>query len=188
MFATVGLASELSYTHRRGNPVQRAMQAFGSTRVGAWFFSKTLAPIDRLLHRATNGRTTLPAVLAGLPVIMVTTTGRKSGLARTTPLISVPIGDDLTLLGTNFGQTSTPAWVFNLEADPHATVEFRGAERSVVARPASDAERTQVWATSAGVYGGYEKYQQRIHGREVRIFLLEPADPTGPRPADPSTH
>jgi len=171
----VGLASELSYAHDRGNPVQRAMQAFGSTRVGAWFFSKTLAPIDRLLHRLTKGRTTLPAVLAGLPVIMVTTTGRKSGEARTTPLISVPIGDDLTLLGTNFGQTNTPGWVFNLEADPHATVEYRGVSRSVVVRPATEGERADAWKASAGVYGGYEKYQERITGRDIRIFVLEPA-------------
>lgn len=175
----MGLASELSYTHHRANPFQRAMQAFGSTRTGAWFFSKTLAPIDRLLHRATKGRMTLPAVLAGLPVIMVTTTGRKSGLPRTTPLISVPIGDDLTLLGTNFGQTSTPSWVFNLEADPRATVEYHGVERPVVARPATDVERDHVWKASAGVYGGYEKYQQRISGREVRVFVLEPAGADG---------
>ena len=159
--------------------MQRAMQAFGSTRFGAWFFSKTLAPIDRLLHRATNGRTTLPAVLAGLPVMMVTTTGRKSGLARATPLISVPIGDDLSLLGTNFGQTSTPAWVLNLEADPHATVEFHGVERRVVARPATAEERDAAWKASAGVYGGYEKYQQRITGRAIRIFVLEPAGTAG---------
>ena len=146
----MGLAHELSYTHHRGNPLQRAMQAFGATRFGAWFFSKTLAPIDRVLHRLTKGRTTLPAVLAALPVLMVTTTGRKSGVARTTPLISVPVGDDLTLLGTNFGQTNTPGWVFNLEADPHATVEYHGVTRSVVARPATSDERSAAWKTSAG--------------------------------------
>jgi deazaflavin-dependent oxidoreductase (nitroreductase family) len=172
----VGTASELQYGHHRANAFQRTMQAFGSTRGGAWFFSKTLAPIDRLLHRATKGRTSLPAVLAGLPVIMVTTTGRKSGVPRTTPLISVPIDDDLALLGTNFGQPGTPAWVFNLEADPHATVEHRGVERAVVARPATDDERATVWEASSGVYGGYVKYQQRVTSREIRIFVLEPAN------------
>lgn len=174
----MGLATDLGYSHRPPNAFQRAMQAFGSTRGGAWFFSKTLAPVDRVLHRVGDGGTSLPTLLAGLPVLMVTTTGRRSGQARTTPLIAVPVGDDLALLGTNFGQGSTPAWVLNLEADPDAEVEYDGTAVSVVARPADPDERTAVWDRASGVYGGYDKYQQRISGREIRVFVLE-ADPGG---------
>ena len=71
----MGLASDLHYEHRQVNALQRAMQAFGSTRGGAWFFSKTLPTIDRALHRVGDRGTSLPALLAGLPVLMVTTTG-----------------------------------------------------------------------------------------------------------------
>jgi len=171
----MGTATELDYRHHRPNAAQRAMQAVGSSRPGAWTFAHVLPPFDRMLHRASKGRTTLPAVLAGLPVIMVTTTGRRTGRPRTTPLISVPVGDDLALLGTNFGQPHTPAWVLNLETDPHATVEYRGRRCEAVARAATDTERDAVWAASRSVYGGYDTYRTRVTGRDIRIFVLEPA-------------
>jgi deazaflavin-dependent oxidoreductase (nitroreductase family) len=171
----VGLASELSYVHRRPNRFQRAVQALFSTRPGAWFASELLARVDRATNELTNGRVSLPASGAGLPVLVLTSTGRKTGQPRETRLIAIPIGDTLALLGTNFGQARTPTWVLNLEADPRATVTYRGVTREVVARPATAAEHREVLANSVGVYGGYLKYQQRITGRRLRIFVLEPA-------------
>jgi deazaflavin-dependent oxidoreductase (nitroreductase family) len=173
----MGVAADLGYAHRRPNVVQRAMQAFASSRLGAWMFSKLLAPLDRIVHRLSKGRTTLPQVLAGLPVVFVTTTGRKSGQPRTSPLIAVPIHDTLALVGTNFWQRSTPAWVLNLEAEPDARASYQDHELDVTARPATDDERAEVWRAASGVYPGYGKYQARITGREVRIFILEPARP-----------
>ena len=172
----MGLAADLSYDLPRPNAFQRGVQAFASTRAGAWLFSRRWPPMDRAAARLTRGRTSVPRLLAALPVLRVTTTGRRSGQARDTHLIAVPVDDTLALLGTNFGQPHTPAWVLNLEADPRATVTYRGATRRVVARPATEAEREQVLLNSAGVYGGYLKYQQRITGRRLRIFVLEPAD------------
>jgi deazaflavin-dependent oxidoreductase (nitroreductase family) len=171
----VGLATELGYQHRSPNTFQRAMQAFGSSRPGAWFFSKTLRHLDRLVHRASKGRTSTPELLAGLPVLLVTTTGRRSGQPRTSPLIAPPIGDDLALVGTNFGQPHTPSWVLNLEASPDVEVEYRGRRSKAVARPATSEEEASVWQAAAGVYGGYAKYQQRISGRSIRVFVLEAA-------------
>ena len=170
----MGLAADLGYDYSPPNALQRTMQAFGSTKPGAWFFSKTLRHFDRVIHKVSKGRTSMPAVLAGLPVLMVTTTGRKSGQPRTTPLIAPPVGDTVALLGTNFGQANTPAWVLNLEADPHATVEYHNVTKAVVARPATEAERDEIWQVADGVYGGYAKYQQRITGRQIRLFVLEP--------------
>lgn len=170
----MGVAADLGYGHHTVNGFQRLMQRFGSTRGGAWMFSKLLAPSDRLIHKVTKGRTSAPEVLAGLPVIMVTTTGRRSGQPRTSPLIAVPVGDSLALLGTNFGQTNTPAWVFNLEADSDVTVRFHDVSCDLVARPATADERAEAWRSSAGVYGGYEKYRERVDGRDIRIFVLEP--------------
>jgi deazaflavin-dependent oxidoreductase (nitroreductase family) len=169
----MSLVAELGYTHRRGNAFQRVLQAFASTRAGGWFFSKTLARLDRAADRLTKGRVDLPQVLAGLPSLVLTTTGRRSGQPRSTHLIAVPIGDTLALLGTNFGQPHTPAWVLNLEAEPRARVTYRDVSRAVVARPATDPERAQILANSSGVYGGYQKYQQRITGRRLRLFVLE---------------
>jgi len=169
----MGVASELGYEHKQINRFQKVMQSFGSTAAGAWLFSKTLVPMDRVVDKVSKGRTSAPQVLAGLPVLFVTTTGRKSGAPRTTPLISVPIGDDLSLIGTNFGQANTPSWVFNLEADAKARVRYHDTEIDVIARPASDEERALIWKSSSTVYGGYDKYQERITGREIRLFVLE---------------
>ncbi len=169
----MGLADDLGYRLRRPNAFQRLMQSFASTRPGAWTFSRVLRHLDDALGRLTRGRTSAPELLAGLPVIDVTTTGRKSGLSRRSHLIAVPIDGTLALLGTNFGQPSTPAWVLNLEADPRATVTYRARTIEASARPANEDEKSRVLAGSAQVYGGYLKYQQRITGRRLRIFLLE---------------
>ncbi len=173
----MGVATDLGYVYQHPNAVQRVGQWLGSTTLGAWLFSKLLAPTDRVLFRVFKGRTSAPALLAGLPVMMVTTTGRKSGQPRTTPLIAVPVEDSLALIGTNFGQVHTPAWVFNLEREPRATVDYRARRLELRACPATDAQRFAVWEAAAGLYGGYDKYQERIKGREIRIFVLEPAPP-----------
>ncbi len=171
----MGLATDLGYRYSAPNPFQRAMQKVGSTKGGAWAFSQSLRHVDRVVYKLTRGRRSAPEVLAGLPVVMVTTTGRKSGRPRTTPLIAPPIADTLALVGTNFGQKATPAWVLNLEADPAAAVEFHGIVEQVQARPATDAEAVEVWDRASAIYGGYGKYQERITGRDVRIFVLDPA-------------
>jgi len=171
----MGLADDLGYRLRRPNAFQRLTQAFASTRPGAWLFSKVLRHLDDLVGRLSRGRTSAPEVLAGLPVIDVSTTGRKSGLPRRSHLIAVPVDGTLALLGTNFGQPSTPAWVLNLEADPHATVTYRRCTVEASARPATEDEAARVLAGSAQVYGGYLKYQQRITDRRLRIFVMEPA-------------
>lgn len=120
----------------------------------------------------SKGQATVPASLARLPVLVLTSTGRKTGQPRRTHLTPVPFGDELALLGTNFGQPATPRWVLNLEAEPRATVTYRGVSRDVTARPATETERTQILAASANVYSGYLKYQQRIAAGQLRIFVL----------------
>lgn len=171
------LPAELGYAFKPANAFQRLIQAFASTRAGGWLFSKLLRHLDNIVSRVSGGRTSAPAVLAALPVLDLTTTGRKSGAQRTTHLISVPVGDTLALLGTNFGQGSTPAWVLNLEAEPRASVTYKGRRVDVVARPANPEEYAAVMASSQKIYGGYTKYQERITGRRVRIFVLELAQP-----------
>ena len=171
----MGLAADLGYRHRPANAAQRGVQALGSSRAGAWLFSRTLRRLDDAVAQVSRGRQSAPQLLAGLPVLDLTTTGRRSGRPRTSHLISIPVGEDLAVLGTNFGQPATPAWVLNLEADPRATVTHRGRTLPVTARPATDAERAAVMERSRGIYGGHEKYEQRISGRRVRVFVLEVA-------------
>ena len=172
----MGLADDLGYSHRTSNPLFRLNRAFAGTTVGAWLFSKSLRHLDNLVARLSGGRQTAAGLLAGLAVLDVTTTGRKSGQRRTSHLIATPYGDGLGLLGTNFGQPSTPAWALNLEADPHATVSYRHQERAVVARRATPQEADEIFRIAGTFYGGYLKYRSRVaESRDIRVFVLEAA-------------
>ncbi len=104
----MGLAHDLSYAIGPSNAGQRLVRVVASSRPGAWALARVLPTLDRAVARRTRGRTTLVEQLAGLPVLVVTTTGRRSGLPRPAQLIAIPVGDDLALIGTNFGQTRTP--------------------------------------------------------------------------------
>lgn len=172
----MGLAADLGYHHRTANPAHRLLRWLGSTRLGGWVFSRTLRHLDDLVARLSRGRQSAPGLFTGLAVLDLTTTGRRTGQRRTSHLIATPFGDTLALLGTNFGQARTPAWALNLEADPRATVRYRGTSREVEARPATDAEAAEIFARAATFYVGYRNYQERIgDSRPIRVFVLEPA-------------
>lgn len=171
----MGLADDLGYRHTTGNPVHRAGRWLGGTRAGAWLFSRTLRHLDDVVSRVSRGKHSAPGLLTGLAVLDLTTTGRKSGQRRTSHLIATPYEETLALLGTNFGQESTPAWALNLEAEPRATVSYRGTSRDVVARPATEAESEEIFDLAARFYSGYRNYQFRVGGsRRIRVFVLEP--------------
>jgi deazaflavin-dependent oxidoreductase (nitroreductase family) len=172
----MSLVHHLGYEFRPANRAQRGLQAVASSRPGAWFFARTGPALDRGVERLSHGRTSLSMLVAGLPALLVTTTGRKSGQKRTAHLIAIPIGDKLTIIGSNFGQPATPAWVLNLEADPHAVATYRDRSVAVTARPATEHEFEEVLRTAAPLYGGYDRYRERIgDSRRLRIFVLEPS-------------
>jgi deazaflavin-dependent oxidoreductase (nitroreductase family) len=178
----VGLAQDLGYFHRSPNGIQRSLRWVGATRLGAKTFSHTLRRADSAIGRLTGGRHSAPSLLTGLAVLTLTTTGRRSGAPRTSHLIATPHRDTLALIGTNFGQPSTPGWVLNLEADPRAVVTHRGVSRDVVARAATDAEADEVFVRAASFYPGYTRYRERIGARRrIRVVVLE-ADPAHERP------
>lgn len=170
----MGLARDLDYSHSSANPAHRAVRWAAGTRPGGWVFAHSLRHLDDLVARLTRGRHSAPSLLAGLAVLDVTTTGRKSGKQRTSHLIATPYDGTLALLGTNFGQASTPAWVLNLEADPRAVVTYRQATREVAARVATEQEADEIFALAGRFYPGYLNYRVRIgESRRVRAFVLE---------------
>ena len=134
-------------------------------------FSKVLRHLDRVLARIGKGRT-VPELFAGLPVLFVTTTGARSGAPRRSALVGVPVGDDLALVGTNFGQHPTPNWYYNLRAHSAATVAFHERSIAVCAREAAADERDGILRAARAVYTGYGAYQQRITGRTIPIMVL----------------
>lgn len=179
----MGLADDLDYRVRPAGGVRRGVQSVVATRGGARVFARLLPPLDTWVQRVTGQRHSAPGLLAGLPVVDLTTTGRRSGQARTTHLVAVPHHDTLALLGTNFGQPGTPAWALNLEAQPAATLSYRGRSVPVVARVVTGAEEAAVLAHAERLYVGYRRYRDRITARRLRVFVLE--RPTERRPDGP---
>jgi deazaflavin-dependent oxidoreductase (nitroreductase family) len=176
MAARSSLADHLGYAHSSANPLHRLVRWGAGTRAGGWVFSRTLRHLDDAVGRLTGGRHSAPGLLAGLAVLDVSTTGRKSGRRRTSHLIATPYADGLALLGTNFGQAATPAWAHNLEADPRATVTYRGRSCEVVARAASATEAAEVFERASRFYPGYARYRTRVgETRRIRVFVLEKA-------------
>jgi deazaflavin-dependent oxidoreductase (nitroreductase family) len=181
MASSPDLAADLGYSHSTANPAHRVVRWGAGTRVGGWVFSRSLRHLDDLAARATRGRHSAPSLLAGLAVLDLTTTGRKSGRPRTSHLIATPYDGTLALLGTNFGQPSTPAWVLNLEADPQARVSYRGISREVRARVATPAEAEDVFERASLFYPGYQRYRARVgSSRRIRTFILDAAPPDAP--------
>ena len=171
----MGVLDKLGFEVRSANALQRVVQKVASTRFGAWCFSKTLHMPDKALFKVTGGRLTVPTFLAGLPVVMLTSTGARTGKPRDMPLLGIPVGEDLAVIGSNYGQKKTPGWVYNLEAKPSAIVGYRARSVEVVARRADEAETDRVFALGHAVYLGYAKYRLRADHRVIRVFILETA-------------
>jgi F420H(2)-dependent quinone reductase len=122
------------------------------------------------LYRATGGR--LFGQIAGTPVLLLTTVGRRSGQPRTAPIVYLADGERLIVIGSNAGHTAAPAWSLNLAANPDAEVEVGSERRKVRARLAEGEERTELWRKMNERYGGFDDYSARTT-REIRVFVLE---------------
>jgi deazaflavin-dependent oxidoreductase (nitroreductase family) len=170
------LVDALGYRHRPPNRLHRGVQSAAGTRPGAWAFAKLSPPLDRWAFRVSDGRWTLASALAALPVILLTTTGARTGVARTTPLVGIPHDGDLAVIGSGYGQRPTPGWVHNLRADPRAEVAYREARVPVSAAVPDDPDR--VWQAAIDIYPGFADYPRRAAHRAIDVFVLSPAPST----------
>ncbi len=164
----------------RYSALHSAIQAFAASRPGAWFFARTAHHLDRLVLALSGGRTTLGALLTGLPTVVLTTTGARSGLPRTLPLVyvrDVREPGTFALIASNWGQRHYPAWYFNLKAHPQATCSIGGHGADYVAHEASGEEYERFWQYAAATYRGYPLYKQRVAGRRIPIMVMTPARP-----------
>lgn len=176
----MGIIEQLGYQVPQPNAAQRAMWAISSSRPGSWVFARSLHHIDKAVLGASRGRLTSAGLLAGIPVLTITTTGARTGTLRTVPLLGVPYGDDIAVLGTRFGQPGTPGWYYNLRAHPSAEISYQHKSVTATAREAGEDERQVIWDAARKIYAGYEAYARRITGRKIRIMILT-ADATGAR-------
>ncbi|MDQ3953585.1 MAG: nitroreductase family deazaflavin-dependent oxidoreductase [Actinomycetota bacterium] len=148
----------------------RPASRFTSTRWGrnlaAWIYT----PLDKLAYRITRGRRGLSPPGA---VLLLTTTGRKTGEPRRVPVLYLHDEERLWVVASNYGQQRHPAWSANLLANPDATVTIRGEERAVRARLASDDEKRSLWPRLLQLYPAWKAYSSWTD-RSFRVFCLEP--------------
>jgi deazaflavin-dependent oxidoreductase (nitroreductase family) len=129
------------------------------------------------VYRLSRGR--FLSRVAGMPVLLLTTTGRRSGRARTTPLTFFRDGADLVVIASNGGADRPPDWSLNLQQNPVAVVEIGADKLTVQARTASAEERDRLWVGITATYSGYARYQQKA-ARQIPVLILMPErDPPG---------
>ncbi|MGZ4664136.1 MAG: nitroreductase family deazaflavin-dependent oxidoreductase [Frankiaceae bacterium] len=149
---------------------RRLLRRVGKYRWFACVGSRVAHRVDLLIYPRTAGRVRTGP---GLPTLLLTTRGRRSGQPRTMPLLYVRDDDAFVVVGSNWGKSDHPGWSANLLADPAATVQVGGQRTSVRAKLVDGPERDGLWARLREVYPPYEAYRER-GGRELRMFRLEP--------------
>ena len=152
------------------NPGARTGRPYNAAIAAA---QKWATKIHASLFRATDGR--VGGRMVGSPVLLLVTTGRKTGRRRTTPLLYLPDGDRYVIVASNGGAAKHPVWWLNLQAYPEATVEVGGRKTRVRAREAQGGEKARLWEELVLMYPSYENYQRRTD-REIPVVLLEPVE------------
>jgi len=126
---------------------------------------KTVPPTDKALLRLTRGW----ANTGMQSVVLLETLGARSGQPRTIATLCMPLGRDLVLVGSNWGQDRDPAWVYNLRAKPECKATYRGYVGTMTARELKGAERSAIWRHLVRFNPQYARYQE---GTERRLPVL----------------
>jgi deazaflavin-dependent oxidoreductase (nitroreductase family) len=172
MRATAG--SGPRYGYREAGVVRRLARRSAATRPVAWVYARIQPPIDRFVYRLTRGRTTLSATIAGLPIVMLTTTGARSGEPRTQPVLGLPDGDDVVVIASNYGRPRHPSWYHNLRADPSARVTIAGRGYDATASELAEPERDRYYERAVEIYPGFRHYERWAAPRRIRVLRLSP--------------
>ena len=146
--------------------------------IGAVLTHRWFHPLHSWVYRRTGGWGILHHAL-GVPMLLLTTTGRRSGRRRSVPLAAVRDAGRWILVGSFAGRDRTPGWVHNLRAHAGATVEYRRDRDEVMAREVGGDERSRLWDVVTAAYPGFEVYQSRTR-RHIPLFALEPDQADGP--------
>jgi deazaflavin-dependent oxidoreductase (nitroreductase family) len=150
------------------HPLRRHLVGFSATRPGSWLIRR-LVPADRWLYARTGRYTVLGPF--GVPIMLLTTTGARSDMPRCTPLLYDRDGDDLVVIGSNFGGTRHPSWTTNLLAHPEATVTLGRRRIPVVAELLTGSAAAAAFRHMADQIPTYDAYRERTD-RELRVFRL----------------
>jgi deazaflavin-dependent oxidoreductase (nitroreductase family) len=134
-------------------------------------FIRFFSALNRWWYKATGGR--IASKFHGAPVVLLTTTGRKTGKDRTWPLLTIKQDDAYTFVGSFGGHDEHPGWYLNLVADPNVTVRDRNRVIHGRARVTTGAEREQLYQRFVDVYKAYGDYASATD-REIPVVVVEP--------------
>jgi deazaflavin-dependent oxidoreductase (nitroreductase family) len=132
---------------------------------------KATGKLNVPIYRLSRGR--IFGYVGTAPVLLLTSTGRRSGQQRTAPVVFLADGERYVVIGSNAGHQRTPAWSYNLQANPDAEIELRGARKLVHARVAEGEERADLWRKVNEMYEGFDDYDANT-SRDIAVFVLEP--------------
>lgn len=164
------MTEPLAFAHT--NPLQRALRRFVASGPGSAMFAPVLDHVDRYVYRATRGRQTLASLVSGLPVVMLTTTGARSGLARSVPVLGFPTDEGLAVIASNWGKRGHPSWYHNLRCNPEGEVQLGETTRRFQAAEAEGESRRRIWEQALRVYPGFSQYERRASNRRITVFIL----------------
>jgi len=156
----------------QAGPVTKVMRRLGRTAAFSKAYSKIGPVIDPKIRELKDGR--VMAAVYGLPILALHSVGAKSGQPRVSPLVYVRDGDDVMLIGTNFGQPKHPGWTANLLAHPDAGVEIGPVRLAVHAAMVDEETWARMFPEFVAVYPGYANYLGRREGLTPRMFRLTP--------------
>jgi deazaflavin-dependent oxidoreductase (nitroreductase family) len=132
---------------------------------------KIIGAIHRWLYRVSGGK--WGQTFFGSPILLLTTTGRRTGQPRTWPLTYLPEGERLIVIASNGGQPNHPAWYLNLRANPQVSAQLGDQTHTMIAKTAEGAERARLWSRVVEEYPAYAGYQRKTD-RQIPVVVLRP--------------
>jgi deazaflavin-dependent oxidoreductase (nitroreductase family) len=149
--------------------IEKLVTPFALSPAGTWFLKHVSRRVDPTLMRMSRGRvSTLPF----LPVVLLTTTGARTGLPRTAPLLYFTDEGRVVLMASNYGGTTHPAWYHNVVANPDVTMFARGHDCRYRGQEAVGAERERLWELAKQLTSGYAQYEHTTEGRTIPVLVF----------------
>ena len=133
--------------------------------------ARAITRLQTPIYKLTQGR--LWGSFSGSDICLVTMTGAKTGKRITRPVMYVPSGDDVLVIGSLGGAPKSPLWVKNMLANPDVEIQHKGTKRKLRARLAGPDEKARLWPTAVKHYPAYADYQARTD-RDIPLFVCEP--------------
>jgi deazaflavin-dependent oxidoreductase (nitroreductase family) len=164
---TVVRSTAVSENNRASKPAPRGLNSPQTTTIIKW-----MSRAQTFVYKKTGGKLG-GKFLQGAPVALLTTTGRKTGEPRVSPLLYLREGNRIVLVASKGGSASNPMWYLNLKANPEVSVQIKDEVLHLIARDATEAERAQYWPRLVQMYTSFDDYQSWTD-RVIPVVICDP--------------